>query len=537
MNDVLKEAQKEIDEAGSAYSAEEKWSVIVPFHQYDLPEYPLDVLPEPYLNFIMGVAEELTIHPDLAANSLLPIIGSTVQKKYAVKFKGGLFPLNAYSLSVAKSGEGKSPTNYRMVRPILEYEQELRERVADEIAEHNAEREMKEREYKHLSEQAVKSKEGKETFREQAKELAAELAKSQVKHDPQFIVDDVTAEGLSIFLHRQGETGLAFSSEGDLIAIMLGRYSGASNFRVWLDAYDGNPIRINRRRGKPILLNNPIMSMALSMQPVVLRQEVSRYGALTEKGFIARCLWSWPKSTLGYKEESDYELEESFQRDYTRAIRALLELPVPEEPHPISLSVEAMAKYREYYSENQKELRSGGRLEELTGWGGKFRGHMMRLSGLLHVAHCSVVGIIGSEISSETVENAHRLWQYHTQHILAVFAEMGESEEIERAKYVLQKVKLVSKDERGVFTSKDLFEKARAQMTETMEKLQLGLHTLESHGYIRRMVDHDIRPGRKHDYWQAHPDIANHVHPLMVPQNTQNHISETVKLDSVKSYA
>src|SRR5689334_12933302 len=91
---------------------------------------------------------------------------------------------------------------------------------------------------------------------------------------PRLIADDITPEKLGAVMAEQGEKIAIFSDEGGVLTTMGGRYnSGVANLDLLLKAHSGSPYRVDRAsREMPISMKKPALTIALAVQPQVLRE-------------------------------------------------------------------------------------------------------------------------------------------------------------------------------------------------------------------------------------------------------------------------
>src|SRR5262249_32940885 len=129
-------------------------------------------------------------------------------------------------------------------------------------------------------------------------ELATKIAAFQVPAVPQLFVDDITPEALSRTLRDQGGRILQASAEGTAFEIIKGRYTDKPNFDVYLKGHAGDPLRINRVTRETELVDDPALSLALAVQPDVIRG-LGENASLKARGLLARPLYSIPVSTIG----------------------------------------------------------------------------------------------------------------------------------------------------------------------------------------------------------------------------------------------
>jgi len=89
---------------------------------------------------------------------------------------------------------------------------------------------------------------------------------------PRLLADDVTPETLGGLLVKYGPLAVV-TAEGPIISNVLGRYdsAGAPNLDLICKAYEGERTQVDRRNREE-LLERPLLTVVLTVQPSVLRK-------------------------------------------------------------------------------------------------------------------------------------------------------------------------------------------------------------------------------------------------------------------------
>jgi hypothetical protein len=238
---------------------------------------------------------------DMAGMLVLSMVGAGLAKKVRVLVRPGWSePTNLFTVVALPPGERKSAVFGDALYPVQQYEVELQEMMKPVIAQEEAEHRMLEARLKEKERKVARCEDDAERaeLQKEAKDLAMQLAAHQVSEPPQLFCDDVTPEALGKLLSEQGGRMLQAAAEGTCFEICKGRYSETANFDVYLKGHAGDPLRVNRvNRGKESV-NNPALSMALAVQPDVLRG-LADQSSMRGRGFLARFLYSVPHSKMG----------------------------------------------------------------------------------------------------------------------------------------------------------------------------------------------------------------------------------------------
>ena len=115
-------------------------------------------------------------------------------------------------------------------------------------------------------------------------------------------------------------------------------------------------------------------------------------------------------------------------------------------------------------------------INELTEWGSKYIGLVLRIAGLLHIAADG-----DGDIQMETVENAIQIGSYAFYHALYAYSILGADETIERALHVVTKLRKLSVTS---ISRSDLYQKCRGRFFRDAKDMEPVLTLLEQHGYI-----------------------------------------------------
>ena len=107
---------------------------------------------------------------------------------------------------------------------------------------------------------------------------------------PRILADDTTPEALSTVMAAQDGRLAVISAEGGIFDIIGGRYSRMPNFDIYLKAHAGDEIRVDRVGRKPEHIEHPALTLALAVQPAVLRTIADREG-FRGRGLLARFLF------------------------------------------------------------------------------------------------------------------------------------------------------------------------------------------------------------------------------------------------------
>lgn len=220
----------------------------------------------------------------------------------------------------------------------------------------------------------------------------------------------VTAEGHEVF---QTITGARFSSSKS--ADPMG-----SDLNVILEAYDNNPVRVDRVGRDVKEAGRAALSILLAVQPEVLDQAV-RNSALMQRGLLDRFCFVRAQSAgpqMRSPDDRPRPIPASVSTAYAVELKRMCDVPGGTV---IKASPEAERLWFEYkYKLDPRRPESG--LSDLRGWAVKHAYRAARLAGILAVASGE------NEVSAATMSNAIQVCDWFLAHARQTFGIAPEHE-------------------------------------------------------------------------------------------------------------
>ena len=467
----------------SASIGESPFAPFEPFAPPDtsrLPPFPVECLPPVLRDMAAATAENLQVAVDMPALEALAVAALCLQGKFIINPKPGwVEALSLYVSIVALPSERKSPSIKVITRPVYAFVKEENARRRPCIDEYNMKHDILVKRIKGLTEAASKpAKPGKAVSTTDIVELQWELA--DLEKEPvrplRLLADDITPEALVSLMADNGGRMAIVSSEGGIFDIAAGRYSDKLNLDIFLKAYTGDYIQIDRKGRPSEDIEHPALTMLLTIQPAVLEAVMGNH-EFSGRGFLARFIYALPVSAVGRRRFETAPIPRNVEEDFRRLIYTLLSIPEEEEAHTIKLSPEAYGESRRFFDALEPRLVDD--LEEINGWAGKYHGQVMRTAGILH---CCTHGGASAEqaVSLETMKNAEAIGSYYLAHAQAAFQVMGLSDgpEVKDAKYILKRLR--GKPE---ISKRDLFQLCNGRFR-SVEDMEPGMKALAERGYI-----------------------------------------------------
>jgi hypothetical protein len=490
----------------SVNSVIEAWELPSPFDEYDLPEFPLDALPDWLGKYVEGLATATQTPVDLPAMLALANISAAIAGRVAVRVREDwMEPTNAYLVVIQDVGSRKTAVHDATQTPLEEVEHQLIRDTQSKIDDAKVERDMLAARLEHLKKAAGKadSPDKRKKLLAEAKEIAEEFRAVEVPAIPKLIASgDITPEAIASNLADQDGRLFLSSDEGELFQLLAGRYGNGANFEIVLKAHTGGKVRVDRR-GRSEIVESATLTIGMTVQPDVLRG-VAENPAFRGRGLTARFLYALPKSLVGRRKSTPEPLSDEAQHTYTKRVKTLAGLSkvVKEsgelEPKIVKLSADARDYLTAFMDEIEQELREGGELRPIADWATKLAGAVARLATILHYAEHSFEPNSISEIPAMAVSRAIKIGRYLIPHARAAYAEMGADIEIEKARHLLRWIRREKSAGDSTFTKRDAH-RANAATFKKVTELEPALNLLEAHGYIRAVArdGETSRAGRK----------------------------------------
>ena len=472
------------------------WEPPVPLDEMgDLPVFPVDRLPGALRSFVLGVAEETQTPVDMAAVFALAIVGVVLQGRIEA-FAWWAEPVNLFAAVAMDPGSRKSAVVGHVLAPIIDAEQDEAIRMKPEIRAAKVKIKILDDRVASAQAQASKAKDAfdLDAGMQAAIRAAEERDEVTMPVAKRFFGDDVTPEKLIGLMADHGGRFAVISAEGGPFDMMAGRYADSPNFDVYLKGHAGDPIRVDRMGRQGEQINRPTLSIALAIQPEVVRNLADKPG-FRGKGLLGRFLFVVPASRVGSRKIRPGTISEMDRRAYHDLIQTLIALPIPAESPRVSLSDAARESLQRFMDTLEPRLAPGADLAHMADWGGKLAGVILRMAILLHMAdraHESTPWT--TPVSVYTLDSAIEMGVYFTEHARAAFAMMGADPDVIAAGHLLAWILRSSADG---FVERDAFNATRGRF-KTMPVFRVALAKLTEHGYVRiGRRDSTKKAGRK----------------------------------------
>jgi replicative DNA helicase len=452
---------------GRAAASPAEWEDPLPLQGLpaELPPFPLTMLPEWVADLVKAVAKHADTPDDVAAFAALGTLGAATGRRAWISAKGQRVPINFYGVTGLASGQRKSgPFHAVAIVPLMRAQLLLQN---DEDAR-------------------------------------AEMAKEDARQVRLFSTNPSPA-GLRELMADNHQRMAVVSSEGGVFQELAGRYDKIPDLDLVLSGYDGHPFQADRATKSVLPMDEPVLSLSLTVQPVVLADAAGN-AAFRDRGFLARLLYSLPKDVVGYRANERTEIPDDLKiLYYDRMTDLLIRAHSPlNNPAEWIISDAAWKIFHDAEQRIEVKLRLGaeyGGNDGLREWASKFTGHLLRLTGLLHAAeNCNgKTGLseMPGEISEDTMRRAIKaMEEYFLPHAEATFGFMRAGPEAKEAEAVIEWIRGIDwtgetggkfgktiAGHPGVVTQREIVTAVWA--IRDADHASGVLHTLEKAGYVR----------------------------------------------------
>ncbi|MEK4187768.1 MULTISPECIES: YfjI family protein [Paenibacillus] len=456
-------------------SKETKWAGSpVQFEFFEHVEFPVDALPETLARMTDQVSDVTQTSVDAAGAVILSMISVAAARKFIVRLvegEGWVEKNNLYVLIAMPSGERKSAIYSHLSKPVIEFERMIENPL-------------------------FRTEHGIRVQR--------------------YITDDVTPQALIQQLSENDERMALLSTEGGLFDNLNHKhYGNQAKLDVFLRAFTGDRMVIDRKNTSKIILNDPTLTMCIFVQPSVLQALPDRY---TGQGFMGRFLYVLPPSKRGHRTTEIKSIPTDLFQSYRELIHHIMKFE-PAAPVELALTLEALNKLQEFREWFEIKLRDGEELSHdfLRSWSERIPGQIVRIASLLHVSEQAMFGMpfddsFERKISEETMNKAIALGNYFIAHAKAAFGCFKSNLEIEDAKYLLEVLK---RKQIQKYKRQELWSTVKGKFG-TAEKFDSALIILAERGFLRADITKSLR-GRNGMSIECHPDLIDRVVEVIPP--------------------
>jgi len=416
----------------------DNWLDPLPVHDTSiLPNFPAEALPNFGKRFVDSIAEVDQVDPGLPGSILLSVLSAVLAKKAVVNLGTHKETINLYFCAVAESGERKSPSVSKLTKPIVDHQKTLYEQHKTKLMNALTQHKIYKKRITELEKEAAKpNAENREEIIRDIMKIRYEMSKNPVPNEHVLLVDDITPEALGIIMSENNEVMPIISAEGGLFSTLAGLYNDKGcNIDLFLKSYSGEYWRTDRVTRESLSMNSPILTMGLTVQPIVL-DSIKSNQIFRGRGLLSRFLYAICKPQAGYRMRQHNSIPIDIMDNYRKCILQLIKIPISDNPVELSLSKEAGLLWDNFYNETEHLMRQGCEFESIQDIGSKLSGGVARIAGLLHCADNPNISS-NQIISYQTVKNAIMIGCYFRDNAKFAFGFMGKDPAIISAEKII----------------------------------------------------------------------------------------------------
>lgn len=458
--------------------------------------YPLDGLGK-----CLGAAAErmhsvLQCPVAMCGQSILSAASLAAQAHADVVIHGRLLPLSLWHVTIAESGERKSAADELALRAHRQHER----RASDEHRQAQAAFRLATAAYRAAMSKAEKA--GDAAAIREAMAAAGEEPEPPLL--PMLLLDEPTLEGLQkLFQTGRPSLGLFNDDAGDFLGGHAmnrdNRAKSASGFsRLWdrgefsrVRSGDGAAKHYGRR-----------LALHLMLQPVIAERMLSD-DVLTRQGFLARCLLSWPQSTIGTRRYVPIDLSaDPAMQTYWDRMEFLLRMRQPVrpgtrnelEPRALNLNSDAELRWAEVADAIESDM--ADKYADVKAWASKAGAQVLRIAGVLALVENEEASII----TACTIERAARLVAYHLDEAARIVGTVRIPVHLRNAQQLLE---WCQRTDRRQLYSADAMRKGPAALREA-ETFREAAETLVAYGWAEPVEGGAVIDGtRRAHVWRV----------------------------------
>lgn len=443
----------------------------------DQVPFPIDVFPSWIAEHVAQVADEMQFPHDLPAQLAITALSIACAGKATITVRGTWREhLNTYLVTAMPPSAGKSPAFKQMLGCLEEYEADLIEAGA-------ADRELTEIKRAALEKQKAKHVNAGDVSLAMA--VADELRELPDATAPRLMADDATPEKVVDMLREQHGRLALVSTEGGVFGLMTGRYSDKSNLDVYLQAWSGDTIRVDRIGRTSSVVRKPTLTIGLTVQPSVIAG-LAELPELAGRGLLARFMYAVPASNVGRRDmHRPAAIDPAVASRYSEQIVGLARRMNAVDHVELVIEPDGLRLFNEWRQTLEHRRGAGGELSHMAEWTTKLESTVARLAGLFALAD-------GTPVDATVIERAIAVGRFWESHARAVWDLWNAVPVVARAGKVID---WCIANERDELTLRDIYKYAVRSHITAEDAVDIA-NFLVDNSWIRPADERPLRAGR-----------------------------------------
>lgn len=489
--------------AAPAAAAPHVWAEPKPLETpVNLPSWPTWILPDWIRDHVEQTADAIQVPIDLCAQFALGALATACMGYTTIRITDTWSePLNLYLATIMPSGGGKSPAEKAMVNPLRDWEAERREATRIDAATSETERRILEKKVAELEKSAAMNPDAKA----EARQARIALETHQTIRAFRRLANDATPERLAELLSHHKERMALLSAEAPIMDMVAGAYSKLPNIDVYLNAFSGEQVIIDRKGSAgqgptEIILRDPLLTISVAMQPNVIGFATNNNRHAEGRGFFARFMYSAPTDMRGRRDHHRMlqSRDPETGKRYATQLRHIAEAgqwPTNE----LLLTPDATIRLIDANAERERWCVANH--EPAINWASKLAATIPRVAALLHIAWDRPAN---SPVDIDICEAALALSDYWFAHFLHLNPTDQETKDLaDEAQAILDKVQ---RRQTTTSTPREIQLAFRTRYR-SVEDVVPALQFLEERGWLR------LAQGEWGDIGVRGPKVIIEFHP------------------------
>jgi hypothetical protein len=346
-------------------------------------------------------------------------------------------PCSLFLLTLAKSGEGKSTINKKVMEPFYTFSDTMKQEYQEHFADYKRKHKLWKVRERFFTKRLQKAIEKDPDDQEEAEEQfeAHNLIEPIKPHCPNMLYEDATPKTLIQGLSEYPVAGL-LSDE----AIIFFKGYTKNNLGLFNKTWDGGTYSYRRPDGETRDIK-ACLTLSLMVQPSVFEDYLEKNGDMAKgSGFLSRVLFANPISTISRRHGNGDHSESSraLKILHDRIIQLLEKQRVDfyhntTQKRALTLCDEAVALQRHQRAETERKMAEGQEWEHIRDVASKAGANALRLAAILTFIQDDE----STQISSATFESALTIINWHLHQASLLFYPMSERYQFEQDVYEL----------------------------------------------------------------------------------------------------